>query len=203
MQRKQRQGAESQMGTEMGSRGVQEQQQQRSAHSELLRDEDEGTLPHNSPALPDPDPLAAAAALDETAGMLLETGLLPHHLDWSGGGGGGVVSQAASGSNSSSCRPPRLEEDDDDDDDDDDGGRRERKEQGQRQRQDGEGDVTMMMKMEEGSRQQGKRDDGEWDWQALRRGVPDERGDVAFYDASFVEDPWRGLLFAGVRGEGM
>lgn len=40
----------------------------------------------------------------------------------------------------------------------------------------------------------GKRLDGEWDWNALRRGVRDERGDMAFYDASFVEDPWRGLL---------
>jgi hypothetical protein len=40
----------------------------------------------------------------------------------------------------------------------------------------------------------GKRADGEWDWQALRRGVRDEKGDLAFYDASFVEDPWRGLL---------
>lgn len=46
-------------------------------------------------------------------------------------------------------------------------------------------------------RRQGKRGDGEWDWQALRRGVVvDERGDVAFYDGSFVEDPWRGLLGA-------
>ncbi len=43
---------------------------------------------------------------------------------------------------------------------------------------------------------QDRRADGEWDWGALRRGVRDERGDMAFYDASFVEDPWRGL-----RGE--
>ncbi len=41
---------------------------------------------------------------------------------------------------------------------------------------------------------EGRRADGEWDWGALRRGVRDERGDMAFYDASFVEDPWRGLL---------
>ena len=39
----------------------------------------------------------------------------------------------------------------------------------------------------------GKRADGTWDWQALRRGVRDERGDTAFYDASFVEDPWKDL----------
>ena len=40
----------------------------------------------------------------------------------------------------------------------------------------------------------GKRDDGIWDWQALRRGVRvNERGDMAFYDGSFVEDPWRAL----------
>ena len=36
--------------------------------------------------------------------------------------------------------------------------------------------------------------DGQWDWQALRRGVRDARGDMAFYDASFVEDPWKHLL---------
>lgn len=41
---------------------------------------------------------------------------------------------------------------------------------------------------------QGRRADGEWDWQALRKGiVVNERGDVAFYDGSFVEDPWRML----------
>lgn len=49
-------------------------------------------------------------------------------------------------------------------------------------------------------RRVGKRADGEWDWQALRKGVVDERGDVAFYDGSFVEDPWRGL--GGETGEG-
>ncbi|KAL6715196.1 hypothetical protein ACLMJK_007460 [Lecanora helva] len=32
-----------------------------------------------------------------------------------------------------------------------------------------------------------------WDWQALRKGIKDENGDVAFYDQSFVEDPWREL----------
>lgn len=45
-------------------------------------------------------------------------------------------------------------------------------------------------------RTDGKREDGSWDWQALRRGVRDERGDMAYYDRSFVEDPWRAL-----RGE--
>ncbi len=40
----------------------------------------------------------------------------------------------------------------------------------------------------------GRRQDGTWDWQALRKGFRDERGDMAFYDGSFVEDPWRGLL---------
>ena len=46
--------------------------------------------------------------------------------------------------------------------------------------------------------QGGKRGDGGWDWRALRMGVVVDdggggRGDVAFYDGSFVEDPWRGL----------
>lgn len=40
---------------------------------------------------------------------------------------------------------------------------------------------------------EGRRADGGWDWNALRRGIRDERGDMAFYDASFVEDPWREL----------
>ena len=39
----------------------------------------------------------------------------------------------------------------------------------------------------------GKLPNGEWDWQALRKGVRDERGDMAYYDASFVEDPWAAL----------
>ncbi|CAO1600720.1 hypothetical protein XANCAGTX0491_004402 [Xanthoria calcicola] len=30
-------------------------------------------------------------------------------------------------------------------------------------------------------------------WSEWRKGVRGERGDVAFYDASFVEDPWRGF----------
>ena len=30
-------------------------------------------------------------------------------------------------------------------------------------------------------------------WQALRKGVPNSRGDIAYYDASFIEDPWKDL----------
>lgn len=32
------------------------------------------------------------------------------------------------------------------------------------------------------------------DFKSLRKGIKDERGDLAYYDGSFVEDPWRGLL---------
>lgn len=32
------------------------------------------------------------------------------------------------------------------------------------------------------------------DFKSLRKGIRDERGDMAYYDGSFVEDPWRGLL---------
>lgn len=39
-------------------------------------------------------------------------------------------------------------------------------------------------------------------WNEWRKGVRDERGDMAFYDASFVEDPWRGLRTRGGGGEG-
>ena len=45
--------------------------------------------------------------------------------------------------------------------------------------------------------QQGKLPNGHWDWQALRRGIRNERGDTAFYDASFVEDPWAVLKKKG------
>lgn len=45
-----------------------------------------------------------------------------------------------------------------------------------------------------GGLEPGQKTDGQWDWQALRRGVRDARGDMAFYDASFVEDPWKHLL---------
>ena len=33
----------------------------------------------------------------------------------------------------------------------------------------------------------------QYDWHALRKGIKDESGDVAYYDASFVEDPWKHL----------
>lgn len=32
------------------------------------------------------------------------------------------------------------------------------------------------------------------DFKSLRKGIRDERGDMAYYDGSFVEDPWRALL---------
>lgn len=35
--------------------------------------------------------------------------------------------------------------------------------------------------------------EGRPNWNVLRRGVKDERGDMAYYDASFVEDPWKHL----------
>lgn len=128
--------------TEMGAGGAQGQ--------EVRSPQEERT------GLANPDPLAAAA-LDETAGMLLETGRLPRYLDWDEG---------------------RVE-----------GGRRD------------DGMWRVGGDAGEGMRRQGRRGDGEWDWQALRKGVVvDERGDVAFYDGSFVEDPWRGL--GGGMGEG-
>ena len=48
--------------------------------------------------------------------------------------------------------------------------------------------------MAPGGLEPGQKTGGQWDWQALRRGVRDARGDMAFYDASFVEDPWKHLL---------
>ncbi len=39
----------------------------------------------------------------------------------------------------------------------------------------------------------GRRADGQWDLGALSKGVRDEVGDLAFYNRSFVEDPWRRL----------
>ena len=45
-----------------------------------------------------------------------------------------------------------------------------------------------------GGLEPGRKTDGQWDWQALRRGVRDARGDMAFYEASFVEDPWKHLI---------
>ena len=35
---------------------------------------------------------------------------------------------------------------------------------------------------------------GDWNFTALRHGVPDENGDMAYYMKSFVEDPWRDLV---------
>ncbi|MCJ1435273.1 hypothetical protein MMC27_004645 [Xylographa pallens] len=35
---------------------------------------------------------------------------------------------------------------------------------------------------------------GHHDWNALRKGVRNEKGDVVYYDASFVEDPWEHLV---------
>lgn len=133
--------------------GGMQEQGQRSAHSGESR---EGRTA--SKALPAPDPLAAAA-LDETAGMLLETGLLPQYLDWNEGFAEGGPHDNGN------------------------------------QQVGGGGEEGKEM------RRQGKRGDGEWDWQALRKGVPDERGDVAFYDASFVEDPWR-VLGGGIGTRG-
>lgn len=41
---------------------------------------------------------------------------------------------------------------------------------------------------------------GLYDWRALRKGVVNRMGDVAYYDESFVEDPWRELfMLAGRR----
>lgn len=45
-----------------------------------------------------------------------------------------------------------------------------------------------------GGLEPGRKTDGQWDWQALRKGVRDARGEMAFYDASFVEDPWKHLV---------
>ena len=46
-------------------------------------------------------------------------------------------------------------------------------------------------------REAGKLPNGQWDWNALRRGVRDEHGDTAYYNASFVEDPWAALKSKG------
>lgn len=149
------------MGAEAG--GVRGQEQRSEAQDKRTGSDGLG-IPE-----PDPDTLAAAA-LDETAGMLLGTGLSPQYLDR---GDGGYAESSG------------LRDDD-----------AERKWRG-RQGPSGGG-----VGVGEEMRTQGKRGDGEWDWQALRRGVVDERGDVVFYDGSFVEDPWRGLGFRGGRGEG-
>ena len=39
----------------------------------------------------------------------------------------------------------------------------------------------------------GGSDQARYDWYALRKGVRDQNGDLAYYDVSFVEDPWKGL----------
>ncbi|KAG8528333.1 uncharacterized protein KY384_007251 [Bacidia gigantensis] len=39
----------------------------------------------------------------------------------------------------------------------------------------------------------GRFEDGELDLPALRRGVKMENGDIAYYDPSFIEDPWARL----------
>ncbi len=124
---------------EIDSAGVQGQEHMRVDRPESRG---EGTVT-NGLASGEPDPLIGTA-MDETAALSLERGLLPRWLDGGQMGGGGA-----------------------------------------------EGDM----------RRQGKRGGGEWDWQALRRGVLDERGDVAYYDLSFVEDPWRGLGGSEGRGE--
>ncbi|MCJ1284601.1 hypothetical protein MMC26_003935 [Xylographa opegraphella] len=36
--------------------------------------------------------------------------------------------------------------------------------------------------------------EGYYDWNALRKGVRNEKGDLVYYDASFVEDPWKDLV---------
>ena len=42
-------------------------------------------------------------------------------------------------------------------------------------------------------REPGRLQNGDWDWYALKRGVKNQQGDIAFYDASFIEDPWAHL----------
>ena len=42
-------------------------------------------------------------------------------------------------------------------------------------------------------RERGKMPNGDWNWYALRKGVRDENGDMAYFDKSFVEDPWARL----------
>ncbi|MCJ1335093.1 hypothetical protein MMC09_000359 [Bachmanniomyces sp. S44760] len=49
--------------------------------------------------------------------------------------------------------------------------------------------------LHEGQKQQ------RYDWAALRKGVPNNRGDVAYYDISFVGDPWARLRGGGPGGE--
>ena len=44
-----------------------------------------------------------------------------------------------------------------------------------------------------GTQEAGTLPSGDWVWHALRRGVRNEHGDIAYFDASFVEDPWKEL----------
>lgn len=187
--------------------GMEHQQQGGSGHADISRYR-----------LPNPDPLAAEA-LDETAALLLQTGRMPRYLDWSEGvvegglhdnsnwhgadGSGQVVGQGLGNPDSLAAEARDetaallLEM----------GGMPRYLEWGEGF---AEGGVRGEGSWREGGRKGGgsgggggggeemrgvgKRADGEWDWQALRKGVVvDERGDVAFYDGSFVEDPWRGL----------
>lgn len=167
--------------------------------------------------LPTADPLVAEA-LDETAAVLLQRGRMPQYLDWSEGvvdgerhhddanwqGRGQMAGQhlaepdtlAAEALDETAAmllQTGRMPQYLDWEEGfaasgvrDDDGSWREGGGQG-----GGGGGGEEMRRL-------GKRADGEWDWQALRKGVVvDERGDVAYYDGSFVEDPWRGL--GGVR----
>ncbi|KAL9068974.1 MAG: hypothetical protein Q9161_005831 [Pseudevernia consocians] len=199
----------------MKARGRLQGPGQRSGHSEPRGAN--RTLSHG---LPDPDPLAAAA-LDETAAMLLESGMMPRYLDWDegfaeGGPHGGrkgqeqgrvagqdpdhlaaaALDETAAMLLETGMMPRYLDWDEGFAEGGPHGGR-DGQEQGRVAGQVGGGGGGG----DEMRRSQGKRWDGTWDWQALRRGVVmDERGDVAFYDGSFVEDPWRGL--GGGRGEG-
>lgn len=143
------------MGMEMGRMQGQEQKSELQERQTVSHTPATSTSNRDTRTDIDTDTLDAAAR-DETAAMLLETGLLPQYLDRSTGGSG--------------------------------------------ERGDGEwgwGHERGDGEWEGG----GKRGDGEWDWRALRTGVRDQRGDVAFYDASFVEDPWRGLRGEGRKGE--
>ena len=42
--------------------------------------------------------------------------------------------------------------------------------------------------------------DETYNWQALRKGIMNEIGDVAYYDASFTEDPWSHLIGSNHEG---
>ena len=48
----------------------------------------------------------------------------------------------------------------------------------------------------------GRMANGQWDWGALNKGIRVERGDIAYYRQSFVEDPWRKLRGGDTVKEG-